>query len=25
MWAVFTFALRVILPAGEILPLIYRM
>jgi len=25
MWAVFTFALRVILPAGEILPLVYRM
>ena len=24
MWAIFTFALRVILPAGEILPLIYR-
>jgi putative tricarboxylic transport membrane protein len=25
MWAVFTFALRVILPSGEILPLIFRM
>ena len=25
MWAIFTFALRVILPAGEILPLVYRM
>ncbi len=25
MWAIFTFALKVILPAGEILPLIYRM
>jgi hypothetical protein len=24
MWAIFTFALKVILPAGEILPLIYR-
>ena len=25
MWAIFTFALKVILPAGEILPLVYRM
>ena len=25
MWAAFTFALKVMLPAGEILPLIYRM
>jgi hypothetical protein len=25
MWALFTFALKVILPAGEILPLVYRM
>jgi len=25
MWATFTFALRVILPAGELLPLLYRM
>jgi hypothetical protein len=25
MWAIFTFALKVILPAGEILPLFYRM
>ena len=25
MWAIFTFALNVILPAGEILPLVYRM
>jgi putative tricarboxylic transport membrane protein len=25
MWAAFTFGLKVILPAGEILPLIYRM
>jgi putative tricarboxylic transport membrane protein len=25
MWAIFTFALKVILPAGELLPLVYRM
>jgi len=25
MWTIFTFALKVILPAGEILPLIYKM
>ena len=25
MWAIFTFALKVILPAGEILPLFYRI